>query len=389
MEANAMIKKRGFTLVELLVVICIIALLISLMIPAIQAARESARRIHCSNNIKQIALAAHNYENSLKSFPMGTDCCVTKEVKVMEGEGDDAKEVTRKTVSSNHYSAWVELLPFLERTALYDDIQKQYYDAPSWDNVLGREAVLSNFNCPSDPNAGKIIKANNSDSMYATGGYVMSAGDYCIKDEDHNWGQPGGASFSRGALQPRMWTTPAEISDGLSQTVFVSERAVATDDVQLIRGGMVIGAGFTSSNHDACELPGFNPGHCWETRFDKYRYKDGLPLDTGRSSRRWIDGQTAFTWFNTILPPNAPSCAAGENHWDPAILPPTSHHRGGVNVAFCDGSVTFVSDTVNCGYAKNSIASVTDRQCKRSGESNFGVWGAMGSRNGKEVVKLP
>ena len=383
-----MIKKHGFTLLELLVVICIIALLISLLIPAIQAAREAARRSHCSNNIKQISLAAHNYESSLKSFPMGTDCSVTREEIVMTGEGDDAREVTRKTMSSNHYSAWVELLPFLEKTALYDEIQQQYLEMPAWDNIFGREAVVPNFNCPSDPNAGKIIKANNSPSMYATGGYVMSAGDYCIKDDDYKWGQPDGASFSRGALQPRMWTKMADISDGLSQTIFVGERAIATDDVQLIRGGMVINLGFATLDYNACEVPGFNPGHCWETRHDKYRYKDGLELDTGRSSRRWIDGQTSFTWFNTILPPNAPSCAAGGNHWDAAILPPTSFHAGGVMVSYCDGSVRFVTEKVDCGYAKDPNAPVMNRLCKRSGESNFGVWGAAGSRNGNEVVKL-
>ena len=379
---------RAFTLVELLVVIAIIALLISLLIPAIQAAREAARRSQCRNSIKQITLAAHNYESSFKSFPMGSDCCVTTESIVMEGEGDNAREVTRKAIGSRHYTAWVELLPFLENVALYDDIQKQYYEEWSWNNMLGREAVVPNFNCPSDPNAGKILKDNESGVMFATGGYVMSAGDYCIKDEDFGWGQPGGSSFSRGAFQPRMWTTVADISDGLSNTLFVSERAIATDDVQLIRSGMVIGPGFTSNNHNACEDPGFNPGHCWETRHNKYRYKDGLTMDAGRSSRRWIDAQTAFTWFNTILPPNAPSCAAGRDHWEPAIVPPTSFHSGGVNVSFCDGSVQFISDKVDSGYAKNSNAPAANRLCKRSGESNFGVWGAMGSRNGNEVYKF-
>jgi len=384
-----MMKKHGFTLVELLVVIAIIALLISLLIPAIQAAREAARRMQCGNRMKQLTLAVHSYESSFKSFPLGTDCSVTKEEVVMEGEGENAKEVTRKTFDSRRYTAWVELLPFLEKTALYDDIMTQYAQENAWMNVMGREVIVPDLNCPSDPNAGKVIKAGESPHSYASGGYVMSAGDYCIKDTDENWGKTGGASFSRGAFQPRMWTTVADIADGLSQTVCVSERVVATDGSQFIRDGVVIGPGFSTTDTNACEVPGFNPTLCWDTRNDNLRYKEGLAIDTGRSSRRWIDGQPAFAWFNTILPPNSPSCSAGSGHGDPAIIPPTSYHAGGINVSFCDGSVKFITNKVDCGYAKAPGVPVMNRLCKRSGESNFGVWGAMGSRNGNEVVKLP
>ena len=385
-------SNSAFTLVELLVVIAIIGLLISLIIPAVQAAREAARRMQCSNRIKQIALAAHNYESSFKSFPLGSDCSGTEIVTVVEGEGDNAQTFTRITYSSTHYSAWVELLPFLERTSLYDDIMTEYHK-DAWGNTMGREAVVSDFNCPSDPNGGKIFLGNilhkNSKGAFATGGYVMSAGDYCIRDVDGYWGTPNGASYSRGAFQPRMWTTVAEISDGLSQTVFISERAVATDDTQLIRGGFVIGPGFVSNGHRACEDVGFNPTFCWETRRDKNRYKNGIAVDADCSSRRWIDGQPAFTWFNTILPPNSPSCASDENHMNPAILPPSSYHPGGIMGAYCDGSIQFVSDKVDCGFAISTTAAAEDRLCKRIGESNFGVWGAMGSRNGNEAVKIP
>ena len=379
---------HGFTLIELLVVIAIIALLISLLIPVIQAARESSRRVHCGNRMKQVALAVHNYESSLKAFPPGIDCSVTREQTVTEGEGENAIEVTKTVVDTSFYSAWLTLLPFLEKPELYDDIMTQYH-ARAWDNEIGREAVVSDLSCPSDPHAGRVIKPIGGDRMFAVGGYVMSGGDYCIAVDPDNLDKLGISGFSRGAFQPKKWTTVEEIPDGLSQTVMVSERVIAADDVQLIRGAVVMDRGFSTNQFNACEVPGFSSALCWKTRKDKYRYHDGLTLDTERSSRRWIDGQPAFTWFNTILPPNAPSCASGESHWQPAITPPTSFHSGGVNTALCDGSVKFVSDKVNCGVAKNPKASNDSLLCKRTGQSNFGIWGAMGTRNGNEAIKLP
>ena len=363
-------KQPGFTLVELLVVIAIIALLISLLVPAIQAAREAARRMDCTNRIKQLTLAAQNYNASFKSFPLGSDCYGT----------------TAEEKLSSHYAAWVELLTFLERVSLYDEIVKDFATA-CWDCPC-RDKPTPSFSCPSDPLGGIVMKANNSDTLYATGGYVMSAGDYCIKDEGHEWGKPDGASYSRGALQPRMWTTFSSISDGLSQTIFASERTVAPDDSQLIRGGMVVGFAFLSTDHNTSEKLGFNPFVCQKTAADKTYYRTSLNIDTGRSCRRWLDGQPAFSWFNTILPPNSPSCAAGEQHWDPAIMPPTSYHPGGVNVSFCDGSVRFVSEKVDCGNISGMPEGDNTGLCKREGESNFGVWGASGSRSGKEAKSL-
>lgn len=373
-------KKPGFSLVELLVVIAIIALLISLLIPAIQAAREYSRRLSCGNNMKQLALAVHNYETSFKSFPFGSDC------RGDERKDPETSEIV-KVPGSKHYSAWVEILPFIEQTSLYEEMMTQY-DIEAWDNVLCREKVVMDFCCPSDTNAGKIIKSNRSESLYATGGYVMSAGDYCIKDEGHDWGKPNGASFSRGAFQPRMSTRAADISDGLSQTLLLSERAIASDDTRLIRGGVVEGVGFPNTNHDGCEELEFNPYKCYRTAVDKKLYSPEVNLDTGRSSRRWLDGQPAFTWCNTILPPNSPSCTSGNEHWDTAILPPTSFHSKGVNAAMCDGSVRFISDKMDCGNALKAGALGKDTVCKRSGESNFGVWGAIGSRNGKDATGL-
>ena len=363
-------RKIGFTLIELLIIIAIIALLISLLLPAIQAAREAARRMDCTNRLKQLTLAAQTYQTSFKAFPLGSDCYGT----------------TNEEPMSNHYSACLELLPFLEQTALYDEIGKNI-ELTVWNNPKASEVVPA-FGCPSDPLGSVVMKANDSEVLYATGGYVMCAGDYCIKDEEYKWGQPGGASYSRGALQPRMWTPFSSITDGLSQTLFASERTVASDDSQLIRGGMTVGFAFLSQHHDACELTGFNPNVCMNTAADKTYYRIGLNLDTGRASRRWIDGQPAFSWFNTILPPNSPSCASGVHHWEPAIMPPTSYHPGGVVASYCDGSVRFISNKIDCGNISGMPVGDNTGLCKRDGESNFGAWGAAGSRNGNEVTSL-
>ncbi|MCL2348262.1 MAG: DUF1559 domain-containing protein [Planctomycetaceae bacterium] len=377
-------KKRAtthaFTLVELLVVIAIIALLISLIIPAVQAAREAARRLECTNKMKQLALAVHNYAGSCRdTFPLGADCYGT----------------TQEDNRGNHYSAFVELLPYLEQTALYDAIMEQIA-VNSWDNTAGRDKIVPALACPSDPFGGTLMVTGDNGQFYATGGYVISAGDYCIKEEGHNWGKPDGASFSRGAFQPRMWTKISEISDGTSTTAMISERVVATDKSRQIKEKITYGVGFPNTDHNGSELPGFSPKACLETRGSNNEYKTEVTLDgEGHSSRRWICGQSLFTWFNTILPPNSPSCASratdGDNKpldADTAILPPTSYHSGGVVAAFCDGSVHFISNRVDSGNTSGLPKGSNTGLCKRSGESNFGVWGAMGSRNGNEVYKF-
>jgi prepilin-type processing-associated H-X9-DG protein len=94
---------------------------------------------------------------------------------------------------------------------------------------------------------------------------------------------------------------------------------------------------------------------------------------------RWIDGGSPYTWFNTILPPNAPSCISANADGNPIIAPPTSNHTGGCNIAFADGSVSLISNTIDSGDRTAS--------CVRSGESPFGVWGAIGSRDGGEAKR--
>ncbi|MCR9294998.1 MAG: DUF1559 domain-containing protein [bacterium] len=132
-------QRRAFTLVELLVVIAIIGILVGLLLPAVQAAREAARRMQCSNNLKQIGLAVHNYESAYKKFPPGniTDgpCCGTPS-----------------------HTAWsVAILPFIEQANL-DATYNHSLPLEHPDNAFLREQNLATYNCPSDPVAGQLLE---------------------------------------------------------------------------------------------------------------------------------------------------------------------------------------------------------------------------------------
>jgi prepilin-type processing-associated H-X9-DG protein len=141
---------------------------------------------------------------------------------------------------------------------------------------------------------------------------------------------------------------------------------------------------FPNSNYDSCETDGFNAETCYKNRnaSNATRYNSGNYLEQnniGKSASRWIDAATPFTWFNTILPPNSPTCISNNTDGQPILAPPTSFHSGGCQSGFGDGSVKFISETINWGTPTSL--------CARSGESPFGVWGAIGSRYGGESVQ--
>ncbi len=367
---------------ELLVVIAIIGILIALLLPAVQAAREAARRMQCTNHLKQLGLASHNYHDAYNAFPMGTDSWGA----LVDG--------WRR---SKNYSGWVFLLPFIEQTALYDrfmvEFAKLHSDHPNtviniWEiDATVRGNAVPYLACPSDGRSGQVM------NDFGTGSYCMSAGDYCQKVEGYGWGTGNGASFSRGAFQPQMWTKLADMVDGTSNTACASERVVSQEGT-LIKGGVAqsVSAAFPNTNHNACESEGFRPQACLDLRGNQGSYLSSANVNMD-SGKRWSDGQAIFNWVNFILPPNSPSCASGEGHNTPMLTPPTSFHTGGVNVALCDGSVRFVSETISAGNLTGADVAegvdVNNGRCKRSGRSNFGTWGALGSRNGGESVTIP
>ena len=356
-------NRPGFTLVELLVVIAIIGILIGLLLPAVQAAREAARRMQCTNNLKQLALATMNYVDANRdTLPLGQDCY----------------GATPGTGNTLGYGWRDFILPNMEQASAYQ-LFLTYYNAgtSAWSAGTDYKGIqINTYQCPSDGNARQI------QDNYACSSYHCSYGDYCVKAESWGWvnGSAGRTDYSRGALQPKTWTPLSAIVDGTSNTVIYSEGIVPVINTSPLKGGVAVNRTdvFASgTGHNTCELSGFNPQACINLRGEGNAFASGVSVAAKRGIR-WDDCQPIYAAFTTICPPNAPSCHVSNDDYTAMIVSAQSNHSGGVNCAMVDGSVRFVSDTIDCG---NLTAA-----CKRSGKSNFGVWGAMGSRDGGESV---
>jgi prepilin-type processing-associated H-X9-DG protein len=349
------------------VVIAIIGILIALLLPAVQAAREASRRMACSNQIRQLAIAVHNHcDVNQQALPNGTD----------------ANPISA-TNSGRRYSYIVPLLPFMEFNALYENIALTISSQNSWINNHRHNKVVG-ITCPSD---GESMKWGTESCGRAN--YVCSAGDYApYTPNDRNFTTEASSFYSRGTFQPQRNITLEGISDGTSNTVIISERlsyvpprvfASGTRYTLLENIAHSVSGVFPNNNYNGCEAATFSPQTCFETSDKNYYKTTGISVIGNKPSTRWIDGGSPFTWFNTILPPNSPSCISSNNDGHPIIAPPTSNHSSGCNVAFADGSVSLISNTIDCGDLTAS--------CVRSGESPFGVWGAVGSRDGGEAKR--
>jgi prepilin-type processing-associated H-X9-DG protein len=341
----------------LLVVIAIIGILVALLLPAVQAAREAARRMSCSNNLKQLALATHNYHDVNKCFPSLS-------------QGTQAGTPPEAVSNYGVLSGVVVMLPYLEEQPLYDFFKSPQASPPypAWGpvpwygwNFAPHHEQPSVLLCPSD--GGGKFRAGTPYDYQGDTNYNFCIGDSALTYAD-------GGTNPRGVFGHYTFTSMGEISDGTSNTLLMSEMVISkVNDGRNPRGNYVHNSGqdHTTNPASTCLV---------------YLGPDGLITtsapDIGEiRGVNWCWGTTITSGFNTILGPNSICCKDNNSEWgNTAIVPPDSHHPSGVNAAMADGSVHFYTNTIDTG--DRTAPSVN------SGISPYGVWGAMGSKDGGE-----
>jgi prepilin-type N-terminal cleavage/methylation domain-containing protein/prepilin-type processing-associated H-X9-DG protein len=380
-------RKRGFTLVELLVVIAIIGVLVALLLPAVQAAREAARRMRCANHLKQIALALHNYHSTCNAFP------ASRGGTQYSGYTATADLNDKNTKRNYQWGAIAFALPYLEQSARYERLMSSRNNVgrmpPPWNNSNEANAIadfysepLSLMACPSDGNASVLygLEVGTEIRNHIKASYVTCHADF-IRDPTYGNNQVVN-DFYRGMLAPLKYHKIGACTDGTSNTIFYAERCpIDQNSTRLIRGAVGISSTFLTNPNDCFGL--IDSG-------DRKSFASGTTLLDGEMGAFAFDGRTTISGFLTILPPNSPSCS-NNDVYGYGMVAASSYHPGGVNVALVDGAGQFVSDTVDCGNSTWSPAGTSttpNATGAPTNKSNYGVWGAMGTRNGEESLRL-
>jgi prepilin-type N-terminal cleavage/methylation domain-containing protein len=337
-------RPRGFTLIELLVVIAIIAVLIALLLPAVQQAREAARRTQCRNNLKQIGLAMHNYMSTHTVLPFG------------KGASYSGVPV---------YARWSQhamILPYIEQAPLYNTIDFNYppetpgmggvvafmpaFTNAARNNAAASRTAIPGFMCPSDPSP--------SDPWQAQNNYVGNQGGWLCDRGDN----PGAASdISPSEVQTGVFywlsrCSAASFTDGMSQTMMFSEKIRGQGSPDPKSDLFVIPAQTTlASTYSTCQT--INPA-------------TATPL-TSKWGYSWVMGENCCTQYNHVATPNSNSCGGtgftGSMTNMAMQVSANSRHTGGVHAMMGDGATRFVSDNID-----------------------LNVWRALGTRAGGEAV---
>lgn len=328
-------RRCGFTIVELLVVVAIFAVLIALLLPAVQQARDAARRSQCKNNLKQLGLAIHNYESTMRNLPPnqgGTNGSVGTNIGTLSGI--------------------VMLLPYFGQAPLWNAISSAPGQGgnPVLPAFPHPSAALPLLLCPSAPTPGPLEAPFGGPGRC----YHFNLGDF--SSAFSNPPSPLRGPFSRLSGETRVLR---DVTDGLSNTIFMAEQSPPVNNIAAAND--VIGTFDSDST--------LIPTTC-RARVAGGRY---FTPDTDGHGRLWAFGLiTSHASVHTILGPNAPSCIY--------LSTASSRHAGGAHVLMGDGAVRFVSEKIDVGNQSVDASTIT------SGPSPYGVWGALGTAQGGEAI---
>jgi prepilin-type N-terminal cleavage/methylation domain-containing protein/prepilin-type processing-associated H-X9-DG protein len=427
-------QKGGFTLVELLVVIAIIGVMVGLLLPAVQAAREAARRMSCGNNFKQIGLALHNYHAAYNQLPIngsGTGLSVGA-ASLDVSSGAPATTPTGAMGASSRGSherlSWlVGLTPFMEAQATWEQITNpftapigmtpvNFYPAmgPTPDPTAAPAGAngyapwnteLPTLRCPSDPGTGLPAMARTNyaaclgDSIQA----MAFGGKATNLSTQSTYAQVSRAAC-RGVFVMRQKMNFRDILDGTANTIAAGEIATDLGDRAIKTQMPLAAAALLYTDPAACNTPG--NVNAQRPRF----WTLGAPLLSGTNEQRgfrWAECGGMSSGFNTILPPNRELCSGplltgmaptltpvpaatitatqGFVNFRDAVLPPSSRHQGGCHVLMADGAVKFITDSIEAGGGGMVISGGTGTQAPGR-QSPYGLWGRLGTRAAKEVI---
>jgi prepilin-type N-terminal cleavage/methylation domain-containing protein/prepilin-type processing-associated H-X9-DG protein len=343
--------RRGFTLIELLVVIAIIAVLIGLLLPAVQAAREAARRAQCANNLKQIGIALHNYHDANDSLPIG-------------GQGFASWD-TNCWDSLSLHSMFTAILPYVGQQAVFNAVNFSFAAAVPWPQygvdpgqfqVTAFQTRIDTYICPSEPSGWTLPSKDtpmSQTSYAAVFGYRDTFRWWC--GCPYGFIPPDGVFGFSGALSYA--TRLSDVLDGASNTMFVGEASRFTNEVEPWFNTWTVADG----NLFSWSIPGVK--RITAFAFTAPRLNADLQIPDPNPTLNptgWVD-----SWVYDS-DPKANALGAGQFGF-------RSQHPGGANFLFGDGSVRFLKQTIDMGSPNYA-------------DHNVGVYRKLSTKDGGEVV---